>query len=336
MGNPIEKVRIDDRDLSAFHEVAGLGDRARALHLQQLATWELAERGYASLAEVQLRNFSLAGSTIRVQFNPGRLKSSSAKGDAQSIRERACFLCVENLPDEQRGVPFGDGYLLLVNPFPIFPEHFTIPSLNHKPQRFENALTAFLDLARDLGPRYTAFYNGPRCGASAPDHLHFQAGTAGFMPMDGEFFRLRDAVGKPFGMRDGVKVTSLEEMLCRCIALEAEDRDALKAECARLLAILAAMAGDGEEPMINILVRYEEGWRVLVIPRARHRPSFYSAAGDGILLSPASVDLGGVCIVPREEDFHRIEEEQIAAMFDEVCLSRDDFRRLREWYGDSD
>lgn len=329
----IERVCIDDRELAAFHEVADFGDRARALHLQQRATWELADRGHASLVEVQLRSFSISGSTIRLQFNPGRYKSSSAKVDARSIRERVCFLCVENLPDEQRSVPYGDGYMLLVNPFPIFPEHFTIPSLIHEPQRIEGALTSFLDLARHLGPRYTAFYNGPRCGASAPDHLHFQAGTAGFMPMDGEFPRLRDGVGESVAARDGVRVTLLEETVCRCVGLESGDREALEAECARLLAILGEMAGDGEEPMVNILVRYEEGWRVLVIPRARHRPSFYSAEGDGILLSPASVDLGGVCIVPREEDFHRIEEEQIAAMFDEVCLSRDDFGRLRDHYG---
>jgi ATP adenylyltransferase/5',5'''-P-1,P-4-tetraphosphate phosphorylase II len=329
----IAKVDIDDRALAAFHEVADFGDRARALHLQQRATWALAARGYASLAEVQLRSFSLNGSTIRVQFNPGRLRSSSAKVDAQSIQERPCFLCLENLPDEQRSVPYGDGYMLLVNPFPIFPEHFTIPSLNHEPQRIENALIAFLDLARDLGPRYTAFYNGPRCGASAPDHLHFQAGTSGFMPMDGEFSRLRDAVGESVETRDGVRATLLEEIPCRCVGLESGDRDALEVECARLLAILGEMAGDGEEPMVNILVRYEDGWRVLVIPRARHRPSFYSAEGDGILLSPASVDLGGVCIVPREEDFQRIEEDQIATMFDEVCLSRADFQRLRDHYG---
>lgn len=333
MSHSNERVCIDDRKLGGFYEIADFGDRARALHLQQRATWKLADRGYASLAEVQLRSFSLNGSTIRVQFNPGRFKSSSAKVDAQSIRERACFLCVGSLPEEQRSVPFGDGYMLLVNPFPIFPEHFTIPSLEHKPQRIEGALTALLDLARDLGPRYTAFYNGPRCGASAPDHLHFQAGTSGFMPMDGEFSQLRDAVGESMRRRDGVRVTSLEEIPCRCIGLESEDRDALEAECARLLAILGELVGDGEEPMVNILVLYENGWRVLVIPRARHRPSFYSAEGDGILLSPASVDLGGVCIVPREEDFNRIEEEQIAAMFDEVCLSREDFRRLRDHYG---
>jgi len=332
VSHSIEKICIGDQELSEFHDVANLGDRARALHLQQRTTWALADRGYASLTEIQLRSFSIDGSTIRVQFNPGRLRSSSAKVDAQSIRERACFLCAEHLPDAQRGVPYGDGYLLLVNPFPIFPEHFTIPSLNHEPQRIENALPAFLDLARDLGPRYTAFYNGPRCGASAPDHLHFQAGTAGFMPIDDEFIRLRDAAGVALGRRDGVRVTSLEEIPCRCVGLESEDRDALAVECARLLAILGELAGDGEEPMVNILVRYENGWRVLVIPRAQHRPSFYSAEGDGILLSPASVDLGGVCIVPREEDFHRIEKEQIAAMFDEVCLARDGVRRLREQY----
>ena len=335
MADRLDEIRIGDRELGRFHEGASFADRAHALHLQQQVTWELARRGCESLVAVQVRAFELDGSTVRVQFNPGRMRSSSAKVDAKSISERPCFLCIDNLLDGQRGVAYGDEYLMLVNPFPIFPEHFTIPSIMHTPQRIDAALVALLDLGRDLSPRYTVFYNGPRCGASAPDHLHFQAGTTGFMPLDREFPGLRETHGEALGSFDGVRVTAMERIPCRCVVLEADDRDALAGQCARLLAILGELAGGEEEPMVNIIALYDERWRVVVIPRARHRPSCYMAEGEeGILLSPASVDLCGVCITPREEDFRKIGREQIAAIFDEVCLSGDDMRELKERFRD--
>jgi len=331
MSGRFDEVRIDEGALARFHEGASLADRAHALHLQQQSTWELARRGFESLAEVQVRGFEIDGSTVRLQFNPGRMRSSSAKVDAASIGARPCFLCVENLPDGQRGIPYGDDYLVLVNPFPIFPEHFTIPSITHAPQRIGEALVALLDLGRDLSPRYTVFYNGPRCGASAPDHLHFQAGTTGFMPLDREFPALRERRGEGLGVHGGVRVTAMERIPCRCVVLEGDDRDALAGECARLLDILGDVTGGDEEPMVNIVVLYDGRWRVVVIPRARHRPSCYAADGEeGILLSPASVDLCGVCITPREEDFRRIGREQLAAIFAEVCLGGDDMRELKE------
>ena len=280
---------------------------------------------------MKVRTLELDGLAIRLQHNPGRLRSSAARVDAKAIRERPCFLCVQNLPEGQRGVPYGDEYLILVNPFPIFPEHFTISARRHTPQRIGGAFTTLLDLGRDLSPRYTVFYNGPRCGASAPDHLHFQAGTTGFMPLDAELPRLLDARGDALGEWDGVRVTALDRIPCRCIAMESRNRDGLGGQCARLLAILSDLTGEEGEPMVNIIVAYDDAWRLLVFPRARHRPSFYAAQEEGgLLLSPASVDLGGVCITPREEDFRKIEADHIAAMFDEVCLSRDDFGRLKE------
>src|SRR5262249_53172402 len=127
-----------------------------------------------------------------VQFNPARIASTGAKVDAKAIRERKCFLCDANRPPEQRDVPFlGGRYKVLCNPFPIFPEHFTIPSTEHRPQRIAEAFGDFLDLAAAMSPRYTVFYNGPKSGASAPDHLHFQAGDRGWMPIEGELEKLR-------------------------------------------------------------------------------------------------------------------------------------------------
>jgi hypothetical protein len=127
------------------------------------------------------------------QFNPQRRASSAAKVDAKTIAQRRCFLCPANLPREQRAVPFdGTDYLILCNPFPIFPQHFTIPHKDHLPQRIAGEpFAVMLDLARAMQDRYTVFYNGPRCGASAPDHLHFQSGDRGFMTIEHEYGRLK-------------------------------------------------------------------------------------------------------------------------------------------------
>lgn len=331
MADALDRIRIDDAELARFGSASSFGDRAHALLQQQQSVWEMASRGYGDLAGVQVRTLELGGLELRLQHNPGRLRSSAARVDPRSIRARPCFLCLPNLPEGQRGVPYGDQYLILVNPFPILPEHFTIAARHHTPQRIDQALTTLLDLGRDLSPRYTVFYNGPRCGASAPDHLHFQAGTTGFMPLDAQLPQLLATRGEELGEWDGVRVTALDSIPCRCIAMESRSREGLRRQGARLLEILRDLAGEEGEPMVNIIAAYGEAWRVLVFPRARHRPSFYAAEeGEGILLSPASVDLGGVFITPREEDFLKIEADDIAAMLDEVCLSRELFEQLKQ------
>ena len=121
---------------------------------------------------------------MKVQFNPGRYISTSAKVDEKSINDRKCFLCPANLPEEQKGILYEEEYLILGNPFPIFPEHFTIPNINHVPQQIKNNFPLMLKLTKDLSKHYVVLYNGPKCGASAPDHFHFQAGTKNFMPIE--------------------------------------------------------------------------------------------------------------------------------------------------------
>lgn len=309
---------------------APLARRARALLAQQRQTWDLARQGYESLDRVCVRSVDVGGYPVRVQWNPGRRRSSSAKVDARSIEARPCFLCAAHLPPGQRAVPFGEAYAVLVNPFPIAAEHLTVPARRHQPQKIARALANLLSLARELSPLYTAFYNGPRCGASAPDHLHFQAIPSGFMPLDGEFEALRASHGEASGACGGVRVSLLDRLPCRCVALEGEDLDAMIGVAARLLASLDRDA-DHDEPMVNITASYTDGWRMTVIPRARHRPSFYDAEGtEGFLLSPATVDLGGVCITPRQEDFERLEGGHLRAMFDEVCAPAAALRRAVE------
>jgi hypothetical protein len=302
---------------------------AASLLTQQKSMWPLLRAGYASLGSVQTREFFFDGSTVKVQFNPGRITSSSANVDEKSIKERKCFLCLAHLPEEQRGVAFGDSYVVLCNPFPIFPEHFTIPHCTHIPQRIGSSFGILLDLAKSLGDRYTVFYNGPRCGASAPDHLHFQAGLKRFMPLDTEYVQLVQSHGSVIRQADGCRTIAVDGGLRRFLALESSSRDALEREFADVLPRLQAVAGEKDEPMLNILALYENGWRVLVFPRARHRPSFFFAEGDEkILISPAAVDLGGVCITPLEKDFHKVTREHIAQMFEEITLGRTEFGEL--------
>ncbi len=183
-----------------------------------------------------------------------------------------------------------------------------------------------LELAKAMGDRYTVFYNGPRCGASAPDHLHFQAGLKGFMPIDAEYPEVIRRYGRVVKENQDLRSVAVEGYLRRFIAFESSSRPILEEAFAGLLARLKLVLSENEEPMLNILAAYEERWKVLVFPRARHRPSFFFAEGDGkMLISPAAVDLGGVCITPLEKDFHRVTRELVVKMFEEVTLGKAEF-----------
>jgi len=322
---------IGEEELASYHPGTNLADRAHALFLQQSSSWGLAREGYAGLHSAEFRTFAFGRFDVKVQFNPGRLTSSSARVDDASIRARRCFVCPANLPPGQRGVALGPEYLLLCNPYPIFPEHFTIIHREHIPQRIEGAFLTFLRLCKELAPRYALFYNGPKCGASAPDHLHFQAGSRGFLPIEREYPLLKSLLAEEIVRRARLTVSALDGYLRRCIVLESTRSEELVHAFEHLVAHLGRSGTQGEEPMLNILALYDDSWRVTVFPRARHRPSFYYAEGEGrILLSPAAVDLGGVCITPLENDFRRITREEIVRMYDEICLTEEEFARLKE------
>ncbi len=306
-----------------------LASRAHALREQQVRTWALLGEGVTALEHVQTRQIPMPDFTMRVQFNPRRIISSAAKVDAKSIAQRPCFLCTANLPAEQRGVSFnGDGYIVLCNPFPILPEHFTVVTTDHRPQRIADSFVELLHLAAAVAPRYTVFYNGPKCGASAPDHMHFQAGTRGFMTIESEFDRLK---GDPLARNNGVTAYA-----CACtrsfIAFESSDATALEAAFRSLYRTLNDLVPLDDEPMMNVLCWFDSAaWKVIIFPRAKHRPAFYFAEGDEkLLLSPASVDLGGVCIMPIERDFHRLSADHITQMLKEVMLPPETFRQLAE------
>jgi len=298
-----------------------LATAAHQLLHEQTSEWPALAGGYSSLHHVQMRSIEFDGFEIKLQYNPGRIISSIAKTDPKSLAGRRCFLCASNRPQQQRGIEFGSRYTILCNPFPIFPEHFTVADREHRPQAIDAGarFRDLLDLAAAVGSKYVALYNGPQSGASAPDHMHFQAGSRSFLPLDGEY----DRVKWPVRETNSLAIFRSESYLRGFIAFESADRDAIVRAFA---ALLNDPPGTEHEPMMNIIASYEpsQHWRAVVFPRTRHRPSFYSAEGDErILLSPASVEMGGVCTLPIERDFHRLTREHVVQMYEEVC-KRDD------------
>lgn len=294
---------------------------------RQLASWETAHNNYAALSGVQVKELNVNGIPYKVQFNPARIVSSGAKVDARSIKERKCFLCPANLPPEQEGIPFGGHYLILVNPFPIFPRHLTIPEEAHVDQRIASRFGDMLDLARQLTD-YTIFYNGPRCGASAPDHAHFQAGNKGFMPIEQDWRRQIAGKIADYGQ---ATLCYLNDAPRATLVIESPERETAVRLFDIVYRSLDVKPGE-EEPMMNVLTLFENGkWIVFIFPRAKHRPACYTAEGeDNLLSSPASVDLGGVFITPVEKDFRKITAEDVAQILSEVCLSPADFHRIRQ------
>ena len=294
---------------------------------EQLVSWETARNNYAALSGVQVKELNVNGILYKVQFNPARIVSSGAKVDAKSIKERKCFLCPANLPAEQKGIPFEGHYNILVNPFPIFPRHLTIPETAHVNQRISPRFGDMLDLAQQLTD-YTIFYNGPKCGASAPDHAHFQAGNKGFMPIEQSWRELGAGKVADYGQ---ATLWHLNDTPRTTLVIESADRKTAIKLFDIVYHSLDIQPGE-DEPMMNVLGMYEAGkWIVFIFPRAKHRPACYTAEGDANLLSsPASVDLGGVFITPVEKDFIKITAEDIAQILGEVCLSPTDFQKVRQ------
>lgn len=291
----------------------------------QLKAWEMARNNYEALKNVEVKEMNIGDSTIKVQFNPARITSTAAKVDPKSLKERKCFLCDENRPDVQEGLKWGEEYTVLINPFPIFPKHLTIPSNNHVDQLIESRIGDMMEIAKDLD-RYTIFYNGPKCGASAPDHMHFQAGNKGFLTCEADMAKSKK---EEITSYDSANLYKVENLALPFFLIESTSVEAGKHLFASLYKALDIPEGE-PEPMLNILCWYEsDKWYVMVVPRKKHRPSCYFAEGDDqILLSPASVDMGGVFITPVEKDFKKITSADIKKMIDEVCLNSNEMNLI--------
>lgn len=283
----------------------------------QLAQWPEARQRYDALAGVRTRRVEVNGTAYLLQHNPARIVSTGARVDAADTGDRPCFLCRENRPACQTGICWEEKYDILLNPYPIFAKHLTIADRQHRAQRIEGRLDDLLRLTKAM-PAYTLFYNGPWCGASAPYHAHFQACSRGEMPIEGQW-RQR-TVGTVCSEEGGV-LYRLDDAPRHAYVIRATRQEACVRLMRRFMCALPA-AGDGEEPMLNLLCLYEElGWTVILFPRRKHRPACYDAeGGERLLCSPASVDLGGVFILPREEDFRRMTADDVAHILQEVCI----------------
>ncbi len=318
-----------------LHDIAKIGpleEQVDSLIDEQVVNWPMAKENYDGLNEVKTRSLEFGPFTqMRVQFNPARIRSSAAKVDAKSIQERKCFLCQANLPAGQNKVSFRNDYLILVNPFPIFPRHLTIPHVHHTDQRIKGRLSDMLSLAREL-PGFVIFYNGPKCGASAPDHFHFQAGNKNFMPVEEEF-KVHPHASLLLDSK-GLRVFCVDDYLRKTLVLEGDDGIEMEAWFSKFYNLLDALQGNGEEPMLNILCSWENGlWRLFIFPRQGHRPrQFYAQGDEQIVFSPASVDFGGVLITPREEDYLKLDRDLIEDVFKQVTLNDYDWELVKRLF----
>ena len=299
---------------------------------RQLAVWQQAKDNFEALSGVGVKEVTVGGFPVKIQFNPARIVSSAAKVDPKTIKERKCFLCAANRPAIQEGLPFMGKkaeYSVLINPFPIFPKHLTVPDVNHVNQTIEGEWERFedmLSLSESLD-EFLFFYNGPKCGASAPDHMHFQGGNKGFLPLEYNYNALEK---KLLCATEGAKVYAVENYMRGILTIEATDKLAAVAQFRKIYNCLEVKEGEWE-PMLNLLAwvvkeNNQTKYISVIFLREKHRPSHYFAEGDAnILLSPASVDMGGVFITPLEKDFNKVTEKELVEIADEIQISNEFF-----------
>ncbi len=285
---------------------------------RQLEMWEDARHRFRDLKHVEVRQLS---DQLKVQFNPARIVSTGAKIDKHTLGKRPCFLCERNRPKEQMTKQIDDHFQLLVNPFPILPVHFTIPATKHQPQsiyRHYGEMHRLLSLHSEL----MVFYNGPKCGASAPDHLHFQAGTSGVLPLQTNWQRLSRNLTDVISLTDEEKISVLRDFLMPAFVIISKSEDSDEELFHRLYRSMP-MRGDESEPMMNIIAwRKGEEFISVVIPREKHRPDAYFAEGEAqMMVSPGALDMAGLIITPREEDFSKINLDKATALLRECGIS---------------
>ena len=318
------------------HSADWWADRSGRLLDEQKSSWPLLGINFERLQKTQTREFSFDNFTVIVQYNPDRIISSSADVSEESIRSRRCFLCTENLPAEQKGLGYDKQFVILSNPYPIFKEHFTVSRRNHIPQSIVGNFAEFLEISRSLGSKYTLFYNGPKCGSSAPDHMHFQAVTKNIMPVEYEFDKMVGGLSKAVIKKGKIQVRFFEQHLRHFISFESNDKGELLYAFKKYINAFKKISIPQNEPLMNLILSHQEGiWRLLIFPRQKHRPSQYYAENSGqILISPAAVDMGGIFITPRKEDFEKITEDAIVDIYRQVTLTKEYFEFLRKKIGE--
>jgi hypothetical protein len=266
------------------------------LFSSQREEWKLLDDNCNEMLNIEVRSLRWGNDVeVVLQYNPSRFISASAKIDDKSIKERKCFLCAENRPQVQKGIPFLDKYMILCNPYPILENHITIPLHSHVPQLMGKKMSDMLSLTEML-PNYIVFYNGPKCGASAPDHFHFQA-----------------------GLKQDILLSS-ENSLRSCLRIESESKEDAEEIFYDVYDFLKFQQPLEEEPMMNIISFMENSKYIIhVFPRRLHRPWQFSAEGKAqLLVSPGALDMAGMFITPRKEDFDRIDRDDIEDIYSQV------------------
>jgi hypothetical protein len=282
------------------------------LFQRQMHTWPQLAKGIEGLAHAQTRPVRIDWFEVFIRHIPHRISSTTAAVDQESVAHRPCFLCAQNLPPEEEGLQFNEDFTIYCNPFPIVDRHLTIAHREHTLQRIANRFGTMLDLAAAL-PGYFVVYNGPECGASAPDHMHFQAGSRRLLPIE------KDTIGL-----GGIAVPNYARHV---LLFRGPDRSALIDRMARAIDLLAQTTGKRVEPLVNLAAFYKkEAWVVYLFPRGKHRPQVYYT-GE-LTVSPASIDLCGIFVVPVAQDFQTITGDAISAIFREITLPDDQFREV--------
>lgn len=338
-------MKWDERELSQEEMESASGSRDRedlaakidALIDQQKRTWPLLARGYSALERVETKPLVIERSRVFAQHNPGRIKSTSARVDKESVEKRTCFLCAENLPPEERAIRYGEDFMIMCNPFPILDHHLSIVHREHIPQEIRGNAGVLLSLARDLAGRFFVLFNGAQCGASAPDHLHFQACARDLLPVEADLKRFDASSDGEIetAMADGIEVFNLSDCGRSVIVFRGADREATERAIYSTLDVLSRLT-NRPEPMINIVITGDENgrafsWTVYLFPRRRHRPSFFFAEGeDRLLISPGAIDMAGVVVVPEISDFIKIDSHLVREIYREVTLEDRLVREIME------
>jgi len=334
-----QQMEDNDEDTSYIEIRQAIKDNIISFIEEEIDTWELAKKNHKALDEVQTKQFTVDDISFQVQFNPSRIQSTLAKTDNQSIESRPCFLCRKNQPAEQTVMNIGHCFHICVNPYPIVPKHITLPYHYHIPQKMDKNMWEELDIIIDLLPEeYAVFYNGACCGASAPDHFHFQGVPQQHIPLISQYYQLRSNA-KCIYYKEKVKkgkkpehqetaVYWINDYPCPLFAFEAqlnEENPLLR----QFIQCLPKIKGE-DEPKFNLLT-WVEGNKVItiIIPRDKHRPECYHAEGnEQLLVSPGLLDMAGIIVTPRQEDFEKITDDDIRHIIREVGLSSQEAEQI--------
>lgn len=298
---------------------------------RQIEKWDDVRKRYRDLNSVQTKELPGDTFTLVAQYNPVRIVSTGASIDRKTIAERPCFLCEQNRPAEQIKKILNDDYELLVNPFPILPTHFTVPLRRHEPQQIKGCYGEIHRLLTDY-PELTVFYNGPQSGASAPDHGHFQAGLGGVLPLQTSWQRLNRNLVEVYKENDNEGIWHIADYPCAAFLIQSRNQKTDERLFDMLYKELASLQADDAEPMLNVISwRNGEDFFAVVFPRKKHRPQCYTAEGEAqFIVSPGTLDMAGLIITPRAEDFERITPEVAFGILQEVSLSESEVESIIE------